>query len=144
VRFEKQAQAVKILERVIRQLVLEAKKESPVEACGYLAAKNGVITYAYALTNIDASSEHFSFDPKEQFAALRNIRLRGLEICAAYHSHPASPAWPSLEDIKLAHDPGMLYVIISLVENKEDVRAFKIINQKAQAVSLEVVVDENI
>jgi len=135
---------VKILERVIRQLVLEAKKESPIEACGYLAGKNGVITYAYALTNIDVSSEHFSFDPKEQFAALKDIRSRGLEICAVYHSHPSSPARPSPEDIKLAYDPSILYVIISLAENKEDVRVFKIINQKADLVNLEVVVDEDI
>lgn len=135
---------MKILERVIRQLVLEAKKASPIEACGYLAAKNGVIIYACALTNVDASSEHFSFDPKEQFAALKDIRSKGLEICAVYHSHPASPARPSPEDIKLAYDPHMLYVIVSLAGDKEEVGAFKITNQEAQAVSLEAVVDENI
>ena len=116
-----------------------AKKEAPLEACGYLAAKNGMIAALYALTNIDKSGEHFSFDPKEQFAALRDARTKGLEICAVYHSHPASPARPSEEDIKLAHDPQMLYVIVSLAQEREDVRAFRIKNKSVEPVALEVI-----
>ena len=116
-----------------------AKKEAPLEACGYLAAKNGMIAALYALTNIDKSGEHFSFDPKEQFAALRDARTKGLEICAVYHSHPASPARPSEEDIKLAHDPQMLYVIVSLAQEREEVKAFRIKNKSVEPVALEVI-----
>ena len=116
-----------------------AKKEAPLEACGYLAAKDGMIAALYALTNIDKSGEHFSFDPKEQFAAVRDARTKGLEICAVYHSHPASPARPSEEDIKLAHDPQMLYVIVSLAQEREDVRAFRIKNKSVEPVALEVI-----
>ena len=116
-----------------------AKKEAPLEACGYLAAKDGMIAALYALTNIDKSGEHFSFDPKEQFAAVRDARTKGLEICAVYHSHPASPARPSEEDIKLAHDPQMLYLIVSLAQEREDVRAFRIKNKSVEPVALEVI-----
>ena len=116
-----------------------AKKEAPLEACGYLAAKGGMIAAMYALTNIDKSGEHFSFDPKEQFAALRDARTKGLEICAVYHSHPASPARPSEEDIKLAHDPQMLYVIVSLAQEREEVKAFRIKNKSVEPVALEVI-----
>ena len=130
---------MRIIKRIIEELAGHAKKEAPLEACGYLAATGGMITAMYALVNIDKSGEHFSFDPKEQFAALRDARTKGLEICAVYHSHPASPARPSEEDIKLAHDPQMLYVIVSLAQEREDVRAFRIKNKSVEPVALEVI-----
>lgn len=137
---EKQEE-MKIKKRVIEQIISHAKKDIPLEACGYLAAGAGIVTAAYELTNIDQSSEHFSFDPKEQFWVMRDARAKGLEICAVYHSHPASPARPSPEDIKLAFDARMFYVIVSLVEGKDEVRAFKIKGQQAYPESLEVIED---
>ena len=133
---------MKIRKAVLRQMFIHAKKEAPVEACGYLAAQDGIIVAAYELTNIDRSQEHFSFDPKEQFAAMKKARTRGLEICAVYHSHPASPARPSAEDIALAHDPNMLYVIASLAGGQEEIRAFRIRNQQVEPEPLEVLNDE--
>lgn len=130
---------MRIKKQVVKQLMNHAKKEAPLEACGYLAAKGGIITDLYALTNIDKSGEHFSFDPKEQFAAVRDARIKGLELCAVYHSHPASPARPSEEDIKLAHDPQVLYVIVSLAQAMEDIKAFRIKNKNVELVELEVI-----
>ncbi|MFA4843000.1 MAG: M67 family metallopeptidase [Candidatus Omnitrophota bacterium] len=130
---------MKITKNIIIQLVNHAKKEVPIEACGYLGAKDGVITAIYALTNVDKSSEHFSFAPKEQFAALRDAREKDLEICAVYHSHPVSPARPSEEDIAKAYDPEILYVIVSLAQGKEDIRAFRIKNKTVGQVDLEII-----
>lgn len=130
---------MKISKEIFRRLVSHAKAEAPVEACGYLAAQAGIIVAAYALTNTDRSQEHFSFDPKEQFAAMRDARAKGLEICAVYHSHPASPARPSQEDIALANDPNLLYVIVSLAGGKEEIKAFRIKNQKVEEEALEVI-----
>ncbi len=130
---------MKITKNIIIQLVNHAKKEAPIEACGYLGVKDGVITARYALTNVDKSSEHFSFDPKEQFAALRDARNKGLKICAAYHSHPASPARPSEEDIAKAYDPEILYVIVSLAQERESIKAFRIKNKTALPVDLEII-----
>jgi proteasome lid subunit RPN8/RPN11 len=50
----------------------------------------------------------------------------GLEMIALYHSHPAGPAWPSAEDVRLAFDPSILYVIIPLSDKEKTVRAFHI------------------
>lgn len=135
---------MKIRKGIIEQLLRHAREEAPFEACGYLAKLDNIVTTAYGLTNIDHSNEHFSFDPREQFAALKDLRAKGLEICAVYHSHPASPARPSAEDIKLAHDPDTLYVIISLAEGKEDIQAFRIKNQEVTPVSVEVINDKGI
>jgi len=130
---------MRIRKQIVEQLMSHAKKEVPLEACGYLAAKGGIITALYEMRNVDKSGEHFSFDPKEQFAAARDARTKGLEICAVYHSHPASPARPSEEDIRLAHDPQIFHVIVSLAKGSEDIKAFMIKNKSVEPVVLEVV-----
>lgn len=135
---------MRIKEEVKKRLVAHAKRDAPIEACGYLAGRDGVITGSYELKNIDRSTEHFSFDPKEQFAVMKEARAGGFEILAVYHSHPASPARPSKEDITLAYDPNILYVIVSLAEGREDVKAFEIKNQKVSEINLETIKDDRI
>ncbi len=115
-------------QRVIDELIAHAQKEAPMEACGFLAEREGVVCLSLPLSNIDASPVHFSFDPQEQFAALRAIRSKGLALCAVYHSHPASCARPSKEDIRLAYDSSLSYVIISLAAPEPELKSFKIVN----------------
>lgn len=92
-------------------------------------------TENYPMTNTDHAEEHFSFDPREQFAALRHARAHGLQILANWHSHPASPSRPSQEDLRLANDPNIQYVIVSLHEGIH-VNSFRIENN--QVVSKEI------
>lgn len=129
---------LRITKKVIEEITAHAKKDAPLEACGYLGAQDGKIIKIYPLANIDKSSGHFSFEPKEQFMAVKDARAKGLEICAVYHSHPVSPARPSQEDIKLAYDPDMSYFIVSLAGGREDLRAFSIKNGEAGEINLEV------
>ncbi len=135
---------MKIKRQIIELVIEHARRDAPLEACGYLAAKDGIITASYPLSNIDKSDEHFSFDPKEQFTVARDARSKGLDLCVVYHSHPHTPARPSDEDIKLAHDPALLYAIISLTGGKEDIKVFKINGQIAEQVGLEVISDDEI
>ncbi|VAW29498.1 Mov34/MPN/PAD-1 [hydrothermal vent metagenome] len=129
---------VNIKKQVIEAIVAHAKKEAPVEACGYLAGKSGVITRHYELTNVDHSPEHFSFDPAEQFNVVKQARNENLEIMANYHSHPASPARPSQEDIRLAYDPGISYFIVSLAGDPE-IKSFKIKNGVVTQQKIEII-----
>ncbi|MFH7319309.1 M67 family metallopeptidase [Desulfurivibrio sp. D14AmB] len=115
-----------IAEKVITALLAHGRRDEPNEACGYLAARDGVVCRHFELTNIDAAPDHYTMDPAEQFAVIRQIRAEGLQLVAVYHSHPATPARPSLEDLRLAHDPKMVYVIVSLMAGVAPVRAFKI------------------
>ena len=135
---------MKITKEVIKAIVDHAQQEFPLEACGYLGAKNDIITKVYALANINKSREHFSFEPKEQFTAVKDARAKGLEMRAVYHSHPASPARPSEEDIKLAYDPQMSYFIVSLAGGQEEVRAFSIKKSAVSEINLEVVDDQRV
>ncbi|MBI4396613.1 MAG: M67 family metallopeptidase [Elusimicrobia bacterium] len=113
---------------IVEEILAQARQAAPIEACGYLAEKDGVVVRLHKLTNVDASPEHFSLDPAEQFAAVRAFRSEGLKLRAVYHSHPASPARPSAEDIRLAFDPSLSYVIVSLMDATPVFKSFKIQN----------------
>lgn len=103
----------------------------PNEACGLIAGTrkddNKFIKKVYLLTNIDASNEHFSMDPKEQLAAVKDMRTNGYELLGNFHSHPESPSRPSEEDKRLAYDSKVNYLILSLMKADAPVlRAFNI------------------
>ncbi len=97
-------------------LIVHAREGLPLEVCGILGGRDGEVTVHYPMTNLDASSEHFTMEPKEQFRVVKELRARGVEMVAVYHSHPASPARPSAEDIRLALTPDVSHVIVSLAE----------------------------
>lgn len=117
----------------------QAEEEAPLEACGYLAGKEGVITSHYKMTNVDKSETHFSLDPKEQFQVAKSVRANGSDLIAVYHSHPASPARPSEEDIRLAHDSSIIYVIVSLENENRTCAAFTIKNGIVTPEPLDIV-----
>ena len=130
---------LQITQQIINDIIDHARTGLPEEVCGYLAGTGRTVTKQFRLTNIDHSSEHFSFDPKEQFQAVREARNLGLEILANYHSHPATPARPSEEDIRLAFDPNISYVIVSLVAEMPDVKSFRIKNGQVEKEEIEVI-----
>ena len=120
---------MKIPQNIIDELIVQARKDAPNESCGYLlGTADGNVTENYWMENIDHSPEHFSFAPKDQFAALRYARQRGVKILANWHSHPASPSRPSQEDLRLANDPTIRYAILSLQDGKYNLNSFKILN----------------
>jgi proteasome lid subunit RPN8/RPN11 len=130
---------MKMLKGILETIYKQAEEEAPLEACGYLAGKEGVITTHYKMTNADQSEIHYSFDPQEQFRVIKTVRNSGLEIIAAYHSHPESPARPSEEDIRLAHDSSIIYVIVSLESGKRTCGAFIIKDGSVTPEPLEVI-----
>ena len=127
---------IQINREISDQIIEHAMKELPNEACGYLAGQAGVTVKAFEMINMDKSPEHFSFDPAEQFRVFREVRKLGLSIIANYHSHPSTPSRPSEEDIRLAYDPDISYMIISLAGKDPVIRSFKIQNSKSEAEEL--------
>ena len=121
--------SVTITESAYQSILTQAQQDAPVESCGYLLGPDKeTATENFPMTNIDHSEEHFSFDPKEQFAAIKYARQQGLKIVGNWHSHPASPSRPSEEDKRLAYDPNILYFILSLAEDTPVLNAFRIVD----------------
>ncbi len=131
-----------IPENIRQEMIHLAQRDRPVETCGYLAGKGEEVQVIIPMTNVDQSSEHFSFDPKEQFQALKIARKQGLELIGVYHSHPASPARLSEEDLRLANDPGLIYAIISLAGPEVEIKAFRVESRNIHEVPISMIEGE--
>jgi proteasome lid subunit RPN8/RPN11 len=127
---------------VLQNMIEHAKNGLPNEACGYLAQKDNVVVRFYPLRNIDQSPEHFSFDPAEQFAVMRSMRVDGVASAAVFHSHPSTPARPSVEDIRLLRDPTLRYVIMSLAEKEPVLKCFWIKDSQATQEEVKILEQE--
>lgn len=83
---------IKLTKDDYEKIVEYAKSQLPNEACGLIAGERSggdkLIKKVYFLTNIDHSNEHFSLDPKEQLAAIKDMRANGLVPLGNWHSHP--------------------------------------------------------
>ena len=117
------------------KILAHCKEGLPNEACGLIGGTiegdKRSIQKVYLLTNIDQSNEHFSMDPKEQLAAVKDMRANGLKLLGNFHSHPESPSRPSEEDKRLAYDSKVNYLILSLMNLENPVfNAFRIDEEK--------------
>jgi proteasome lid subunit RPN8/RPN11 len=128
------AEYERMLEHAVRGL--------PNEVCGLIAGEvRGdlkTVRRVYLLSNPDASPVHFSVDPQEQLAAVRDMRAAGLTPLGNFHSHPDTPARPSREDVRLAYDPKASYLILSLA-GPPALKAFRIAHARAAEEPLEIV-----
>ncbi len=127
------------------KILAHAHKWLPSEACGLLGGEikeNGdkIVKKVYLLTNVDNSNEHFSMDPKEQLAAVKDMRANGFVPLGNWHSHPESPSRPSDEDKRLAYDKTAIYMILSLMDKNAPVlKSFKIDGDISEQEPLEYV-----
>lgn len=113
---------------IIDAMIAHARRDFPLEACGILGGGDGAVSEHYPMINTDQSNEHFTMEPKEQFAVIKDLRSKGKEMLVIYHSHPETPARPSEEDIRLALTPNVSYVIVSLAGETPEVKSFLIDN----------------
>lgn len=126
------------------KILAHAEKELPDEACGLIAGTveggDKTIKKVYLLTNTDHSNEHFSMDPREQLAAIKDMRANGLVPLGNWHSHPESPSRPSDEDKRLAYDSTASYMILSLMDRSAPVlNSFRISGTDAEKEQLTIV-----
>ena len=136
---------IKISRADFQKMLDRAVSELPNEACGLIAGRiegnDKLIEKVYLLTNIDKSNEHFSLDPKEQLAAIKDIRAAGLSPLGNWHSHPESPSRPSDEDKRLAYDKNASYMILSLMDRDNPVlNSFHI--EGDEATKEELIIEE--
>ena len=107
----------------------------PNEACGVLAGVDGKVDAVYPMRNAEESPVAYRFDEREQLEVFREVEDRGWDLLAFFHSHTHTEARPSPTDVRHAHwesdageptpaYPGTRYVIVSLMDEEPEVRAF--------------------
>ncbi|MBI4733495.1 MAG: M67 family metallopeptidase [Rubrobacteridae bacterium] len=112
---------------------------APEEACGILAGKDYLVERVIPITNkSEKRDRHYWMDESEMFSAFKSMRNDALDLIGIFHSHPATEAYPSATDCKLAFYPEAAYVIVSLKEEPV-VKAFRILGGEIENIDLLVV-----
>jgi len=129
---------MRISRRIYDELLEHAREDAPNECCGLIGGENGVAKTVYRARNAEASPLRYNLDPQDQFRIMSEMEEKGEELSAIYHSHTASPAYPSQTDINLAAYPDTLYLIVSLAEDEKDLRGFRIEDGEVTEVELAI------
>jgi [CysO sulfur-carrier protein]-S-L-cysteine hydrolase len=91
-----------------------------------LVGSGASVAEAVPARNIAEKATRFLIDPRDHIAAIRRARERGLAVLGFYHSHPQSPAVPSETDRAEAAYPDNLYMIVSLSEDRPELRLYRL------------------
>ncbi len=128
-------------------VIAHCKERYPKEACGLLAGAGlgladdaaRVARACFVMRNVEDSPVGYAMDPKEQLTVMRRMREQGQHLLAIYHSHTASPAYPSAVDVSLAISPDISYVLVSLqsLENP-DLQSYRIDGKTVVPEAVEV------
>jgi proteasome lid subunit RPN8/RPN11 len=98
-------------------MVAHCLEGMPNEACGFIGGKvdrtQSVATKLYPMTNAAASPVFYRPDDREMLSALGDMEDHGLDVVSIFHSHVATRAYPSPTDIREAHYPEAVFVIVS-------------------------------
>ena len=113
------------------EVIAHCRSTYPKEACGILAGLKAApeprVVQVYPMTNVEDSPVGYSLDPREQLKLGKLLRERGQTTLAIFHSHTASPAYPSSVDVRHAISPDVSYVLVSLKDQaKPDFRSYRI------------------
>ena len=118
-------------------IIAHAREDLPNEACGLVHAEDGEAVSVHPVTNVAASPYRFEMHGMEQMRLEQQRDERGETLFAIYHSHVASPAWPSQTDVRMAFFPpgetdqepaypGTIYLLVSLAEEPPPLHAYYI------------------
>ncbi len=111
----------------------------PLEACGLLAGNQGQVSHLYIIENILHSPTAYEMDGRQQLDAMLHAEKEGLELLAAFHSHPSGPSVPSVTDIAQAYYPELIQLIISLQDRSQpSVGAFTIVDGQVDRCSIAI------
>ncbi len=121
-------------------MVEHAAKEWPLECCGILGGKEETVKKAFVLSNAEKSPLRYSMSPQEQLRVFEEMERELIEMIGIYHSHPNTIPFPSETDVKMAFDPELSSIIVSLKErDKPVVKAFRIDKEAIRLEEIEVI-----
>ena len=114
--------------RQLEQIFASATQAAPEECCGLIGGDGERATSLYPMRNVAANAQvAYEAAPEDLFTAQREMRERGEQLLAIYHSHPrATEPLPSETDVRLAYYPQAIYLIVGLAGAQPVMRAFKI------------------
>jgi proteasome lid subunit RPN8/RPN11 len=143
--------AAVLLPGAIRDAIVDhARREAPNEACGIVigdrpAAEGGRALRWEPLRNPLGSPYRYAIDPDDLLRLTIETDDADEVFWAIVHSHVASPARPSPTDLREAHYPDALYLLVSLDPAEADpgtgapsLRAWRIVDGGVHEVEVRI------
>ena len=124
---------------LVQQIIAHAHQDIPYEACGLLVGNAQQVTHAIPIANVAHNPEHhYILDPHALSHHLPHIVKNGQTLIGFYHSHPSGKPIPSPTDIKEAHYPDSVYLIIGLAAKHPEIAAWRINELQVDTVNLHI------
>lgn len=122
-------EAISIPKKIVQSLLHHAQQTPTQEVCGLISSQNNKPYHCYPIKNTAQQPEcFFNLDSQQQIQTMSQMRENNEQLFAIYHSHPKTPAIPSITDIEQANYPDALYIIISLnIKGVLQLRAYKLV-----------------
>jgi proteasome lid subunit RPN8/RPN11 len=133
-----------VIPRSVHDLIIaQAQAEKPNECCGILAGTVGEgvgrVMIAYPLPNALADPRRFEAETGALFRVYKDMADRGLDMLAVYHSHPTSPAVPSVTDHEQwGHGEEVVCLIVTLLTAPTEMRGWWMFEKEHRAAECEV------
>lgn len=129
---------IKVRPELIKNMLQHAYDSLPYEACGIISGKKDKAVKFYPARNELKSQSRYNINPDDLYRIIMDIEEKGLDIWGIFHSHPASPAYPSDTDLNQAFYPDAYYLIASFMDEKNPgLRAFLIRDRRILEVKIE-------
>ncbi len=137
---------ISIEARALRQIREDGERRYPEESCGLLVGRrlaSGAVevSEAHAAANVQegARDRRFEIDPALRFRLMRALAGGTETIVGHYHSHPDQPAVPSVQDLAMAFEPELVWLITSITAGRAaETAAFRIDEARARRLTLVV------
>ena len=118
-----------VLPEHLKAIVDAAESAYPEECCGLLIGQGGGgqgeegrwrVARVAASANVAEGDRRrrFEIDPRLLIELQRSLRDTAHRVIGVYHSHPDHPAEPSATDLEMASEPGLVWLITSVVAGR--------------------------
>lgn len=133
--------AIEIPRTLATEILAHAQQGDDKEICGLVSVSQEPEEehyHCHPIPNTATDPQHrYDMEPESLIEAMREIRQHGRELFAIYHSHPSSPALPSVTDLNEANYKDVIYLIISLnTKGVLEIRAFRLADNDADELQL--------
>ena len=126
---------IRLRQEHLDSMIRHALEDAPIECCGLLASKDGVVQAVHRARNVEQSPYRFKVDPLETKRLLDSIEEAGFDHIGFYHSHTGSEPRPSPTDIRMMgpwYGPPHIHFVVGVADREHPiVRVFQIANDEA-------------
>lgn len=96
------------------KMVQHARVCEPRECCGLLVGRGDVVDEVRWARNEAVEANRFAMNQQDQYEIVVSAGEEGRRVLGVYHSHLDGSTTPSGEDVPVAYDPHILYLIVGV------------------------------